>query len=86
MGLRTKEDPEILEWAAREGRIVISRDKSTMPDFAAERIRHGKMMPGLLVLPRDWRRYIRQIIEDLLLIEECSSREGCENQVLYLPL
>ena len=86
VSLRTKGDPEILEWAAREGRIVISRDKSTMPDHAAERIHQGKTMPGLLVVPHDWRKHIRQIIEDLLLIEECSSREEWEKQVLYLPL
>ena len=86
VGLGTKEDPEILELAAREGRIVILRDISTMPVHAAERIRQGKTMPGLLVVTHDWRRHIRQIIEDLLLIEECSSREEWEKQVFYLPL
>lgn len=34
VGLRTADDPEILRWAADEGRILISQDIRTMPGIA----------------------------------------------------
>ena len=50
VGLSSATDPEILTFAAKEGRITISRDKSTMLDYAAERMKHGEPMPGLLLV------------------------------------
>ncbi len=85
VGLGTKPDPEILEWAAQEGRIVISRDKSTMPRYAADRIRAGQPMPGLLLVLRRWRSQLRELIEDLILIDE-EDQEEWENRIEYLPL
>jgi hypothetical protein len=86
VGLRTREDPEILEWAATQGRVVISRDKSSMPDHAAERIRQGKAMPGLLLVHRHWRMHVRRIIEDIIRLDERTTPEEWEHQILYLPL
>ena len=34
VGLRGEEDPLILEWAAQEGRVVLTHDAATMADFA----------------------------------------------------
>lgn len=34
VGLRTMDDPTILDWAAQEGRVVLSHDAATMPDDA----------------------------------------------------
>ena len=38
-GLREADDPAILEWAARERRVVLTHDANTMPAFAYDRIR-----------------------------------------------
>jgi predicted nuclease of predicted toxin-antitoxin system len=38
VGLGGRSDPEILEWAAREGRVVVSRDRATLSAEAARRI------------------------------------------------
>lgn len=38
VGLRTADDPEILQWAAEEGRILISHDIRTMSGFAGDRL------------------------------------------------
>jgi predicted nuclease of predicted toxin-antitoxin system len=58
VGLAGVDDPDVLEWAAREGRILLTHDRSTMPDFAAERVRAGLPMPGVFVvndrLPTHW--------------------------------
>jgi predicted nuclease of predicted toxin-antitoxin system len=34
VGLRSVDDPTVLQWAADEGRVLISRDIKTIPSFA----------------------------------------------------
>ena len=50
VGLSGHEDPDVLAWAADQGRIVLTNDRRTMPAFATERIAAGLSMPGLFVL------------------------------------
>jgi len=42
------DDPVVLEWAAQHRRVILTRDVSTMKDFAYERVRQGKPMPGVI--------------------------------------
>jgi predicted nuclease of predicted toxin-antitoxin system len=37
VGLRTLDDPTILQWAADDDRVLITRDIKTIPGFAGER-------------------------------------------------
>ena len=83
-GLRTADDPTILEWAAQAGRILLTHDVNTMTDHAYARVTQGLPMPGIFVVPQELS--ISQAIEDLLLIAECSIEEEYEGQVRYLPL
>ena len=39
VGLAGKHDTEVLEWAATEGRLVLTHDFATMLDFAHNRVR-----------------------------------------------
>jgi hypothetical protein len=41
------EDPFVLDWAAREGRVLITHDVKTITRFAFERVVAGKPMPGV---------------------------------------
>lgn len=84
VGLRTADDPTILEWAANEGRVLLTHDVNTMTAHAYARLERGLGMPGIFVVPHDVA--MGQIIEDLLLIAECSLEGDYEGQVLYLPL
>lgn len=84
VGLEHAEDPEILEWAAQNNRILLTHDRATMPDFAYKRIEEGKKMPGMFVL--NDRILVREAIEELILIEETSEQKEWENLVVYLPL
>jgi predicted nuclease of predicted toxin-antitoxin system len=52
VGLSGIEDPHILEWAAQEGRILLTHDVRTITHFAYERVRVGQPMPGILEVPR----------------------------------
>jgi predicted nuclease of predicted toxin-antitoxin system len=84
VGLADRPDDEVLEWAASEGRIVLTHDLKTFPDFAYERIAKGQSMPGVFAIPDDAPH--NKVFEDLLLILECSQNNDWENQILYLPL
>jgi hypothetical protein len=83
-GLRSAEDPLILEWAAGEGRVFITADRNTMVGFAWDRVKRGLRMPGLLALKP--KTGIGEAIDELALIAECLAPEECENFVRFVPL
>ena len=77
-------DPLVLAWAAQENRILLTRDLSTMPDYAYQRIAAGLSMPGMFVV--NDQTPIGQVIADLLTINGASDAAEWENLVFYLPL
>ena len=83
-GLSGAVDPDVLEWAAREGRILLTHDVATMTRYAYERVAAGLAMPGVFQLSRGVGLTV--VIEDILLIAECSIAGEWEGQVRYLPL
>jgi predicted nuclease of predicted toxin-antitoxin system len=84
VGLAGASDPAILEWAAANDRIILSHDRSTLPDFAYERVAIGEEMPGVFIL--DERFPVGQALQELLLITECSEHSEWSNLVIYVPL
>lgn len=84
VGLSGADDTVVLEWAAQEGRILLTHDASTITDYAYERARAGKPMPGVFEVGRDVP--IGQVIGDILLLAEYSLEGEWEGQVRYLPL
>jgi predicted nuclease of predicted toxin-antitoxin system len=85
VGLRMAPDPDILAWAAAEGRIVLTDDAATMPDFAYDRVRAGLPMPGVFVL-RDQPISVGQLVQEILILVLCSTQEEWKDQVVFLPL
>jgi hypothetical protein len=83
-GLSGADDPTVLEWAARENRVLLTHDVSTMTHHAYERVRAGLPMPGVFEVGR--RVDIGDAIDDILLLAECSEEGEWEGQVRYLPL
>ena len=83
-GLSGADDTAVLEWAAREGRIVLTHDISTLVSFAFERIASGRPMPGIFAARSSGP--LGSTIEDLVLLAECSVHEEWEGQVRFLPL
>jgi hypothetical protein len=78
-------DPDILEWAARNDRIVLTHDRNTMVGFARDRIAAGLPLPGLIVV--DNKAPIGQIINDRLLIgSDASNHSEWAKRIEYLPL
>lgn len=84
VGLDATADPDLLEWAAKNERVVVTHDVKTMVRFAKERVMVGKRMPGLVEAGR--RLTVRGVIEDLAILATCSLPGEWEAQVIYLPL
>src|SRR5215813_4193113 len=63
-------DPIVLERAAQDGRVLLTHDVSTMTAHAYERASSGLPMPGVFAVSQ--LAPISQVIEDLLLLAECS--------------
>ncbi len=84
MGLIEADDPTVLEWAAQQGRVVLTHDVATMTNFAYDRMQAGLAMPGLFEVSR--RVSVGLAIEEILLIAECSLEGEWEGQVRFLPL
>jgi len=84
VGLSGAGDPAILEWAAQEGRVLLTHDASTVTKYAYERVRAGRSMPGVFEASRDVP--IGRAIEDILLLADYSLDGEWEGQVRYLPL
>jgi Domain of unknown function (DUF5615) len=84
VGLAAADDPAVLEWAAANGRIVVTHDVNTMPAFAFDRVAAGLPMPGVVAVAEALP--IGPVIEDLLILSEASLQAEWENQVIYLPI
>ena len=51
-GLSGAPDPDVLEWAAESGLVLITHDVSTMTRYAYHRVEAGKSMPGIFEVGR----------------------------------
>ncbi len=83
-GLSRTPDPELLAWAAENGRILVTHDHQTMPGHVANRIAAGERVAGVVIVPQVLQ--IRRAIDDLELIVTCSNEDEWENVVRRLPL
>jgi hypothetical protein len=83
-GLAEVDDPGLLDWAAAHGRIILTHDVNTLVGFAWKRIADGAAMPGVFAAADD--APIGRLVEDLLLLSECTERQEWSAGVLYLPL
>lgn len=84
VGLSGADDRAVLEWAAAEGRILLTHDVTTLTRHAYARVRAGQSMPGVFEIGR--RVPTGQAIEDLLLLAECSKEGEWAGHIRYLPL
>jgi predicted nuclease of predicted toxin-antitoxin system len=84
VGLANTPDAIILDWAAQQGRVVVSVDKKTLAADAWSRVARGLPMPGVAIL-----RIVLSIgraIDELELIAIAGNADDFRNQVIYLPI
>jgi uncharacterized protein DUF5615 len=83
-GLRGMQDPDLLELAAHQDRILITCDRHTMTQYFRDRLDAGKPGTALFVLPQA-PSAVGEIVESLLLIWTASQAEEWRNRIVYLP-
>jgi len=82
-GLRGLDDPEVLAIASREGRILVSHDRHTMPQHFADFLM-TQHSPGVFILSQYLP--ISQAVEELLIVWEASEAEEWIDTIQSLPL
>ena len=83
VGMRGASDHEVLEWAAREGRVLLSHDRRTMRPIAENRVSLGLPMSGLIIMPQ--REYIGQCVNGIIDIHTYEDPEMWDTRVDFLP-
>ena len=87
LGLREAPDPDLLEYARRHDRILLTHDVNTMPQHFNDlllRLPNGEHSPGVMLIPQ--LLSIGDAIEALLTVWACSTHEEWRDQFTYLPL
>jgi hypothetical protein len=82
-GLMELGDPAVLALAAREGRVLVTHDRKTMPRHFAAFIA-AETSPGVLIIPQQLP--VATAVEDLLLIWSIMDAEEWRNTIRFLPL
>jgi hypothetical protein len=82
--MRGQPDPDLLQWAAENNRILLTHDLATIPAYAYARLSQNLPMPGIFLL--DQRHPVGAAIDDLLLLLTASDQSDWNELLLYLPL
>lgn len=82
-GLAGTGDPDVLEWAAGEGRVLLTHDVNTMPAYASERLRAGRPLAGVVLVRKT--APPARIVEDLLVVALAGSEVDVVGQIVNVP-
>lgn len=74
VGLSWADDPVVLAWVAREGRVLLTHNVSTITRYAYEPVQGGQPMPGVFEVGRELP--IGRAIDEILLLAEGSLEGG----------
>jgi hypothetical protein len=77
-----RDDEVLLAWESRNDRVVLTHDLATM--VSACRLEGQFAFPAIVVVPDSLP--IGRIIEDVLLLDQCSAESDWAAGVIYLPL
>lgn len=67
------EDPLVLEWAARHGRVLLTHDVNTMLAHAESRVRRGLGHPGIVKVPQSLA--VGRAIDEIAFLAEAANPE-----------
>lgn len=74
------DDPEVLERAAADGRVLVSHDRRTMLRHFHDRLKAGKSSPGLLIVAQD-----APIADALVILSAVADPEDLRDQAFHVP-
>jgi hypothetical protein len=76
-------DPELLIWCEREGRVLVTKDWTTMPGHLAAHLQKGRHSPGILI-PRPGPT-LRQLAFFLALATYAFDPAEVQDQIRFIP-
>jgi hypothetical protein len=76
-------DDELLMWAERKSRILVTRDRNSMPGFLRLHLEAGRHSPGVLIV-RDAANFA-SIIETLELIAHTADAIEYRDSIGFIP-
>jgi hypothetical protein len=82
-GLIGLTDPEVLEIAASQNRILVTHDRRTMPGHFRDRIDEGKSSPGVFIVSQF--APIGPVVEAVVMVWAASEAAEWRDQVFHLP-
>jgi len=68
LGLTGISDPDLLEFAGAQNRVLLTHDVQTLVGFAYERVSNLQRMPGVFAISQQLAHLV--VIDDLLLLAE----------------
>jgi len=77
------DDPSMLAWASAQGRIVVSLDHDTLPNYFAAHLAQGNASPGLIVLHGVLS--VKELVEILVLVCITNTGHDYEDRITWLP-
>jgi hypothetical protein len=78
-------DFDVLAWAAKESRVLITNDRNSLLKYAYQRVAAGQTMPGVIATTNG--QSVGSAIDDILLIAELMSEDEIRDQIIvFLPL
>lgn len=77
------DDPDLLAWAEREDRILVTEDRHTMITHLQSHLANGNHSPGVLVV-RPYQR-VRDVLDCLVLIAEAGEPTDFADLITYIP-
>ena len=73
IGMRSAHDIGLLRWAAANDRLLITRDRTTMPGHFATLLSKGEVMKGILIVPQNM--FIGSALDELELFILCEKHD-----------
>lgn len=84
VGLMGISDAEILTWAVENSFVLLTHDVNTMVNEASKRLQQNLPIGGVILVPQSLT--IGRVIDDLIILVECSAAEEFEGQIQFPPL
>lgn len=76
-------DPDVLAWAEREGRILVTLDRQTIAAHLTAHLHAGRHSPGVFLIRGG--PPVSQVVAFLILAAHASDAADWRDQVSYVP-
>jgi hypothetical protein len=84
VGLREQPDDVILQWAARDHRVLLTHDRNTIPALVKQMLAANEAVAGVMIVSQQVK--IGVAVEDILIAAHCGNPDEWPDRTLYLPL